>query len=154
VGWGYPGCVPRDPDSPAFRLRLDWDELAFGRPRYAPARGFIPRVDVYYCGKAEPRAVVRAELPGIDIEDVAIEIRGRQLVIAGERRPEAPDEQRVYQQVEIESGPFRRVVELGADVAADGAEASYQDGVLRVEIPLARLSRASARRVPVQSRSG
>ena len=45
---------------------------------------------------------------------------------------------RVYQQVEIEAGPFRRVVELGADVVAERARATYDDGVLRVELPLRR----------------
>jgi HSP20 family protein len=57
-------------------------------------------------------------------------------------------EGRVYQQLEIETGPFRRVVELGADVVADKASASYVDGVLQVEIPLAE-PEESVRRVPI-----
>jgi HSP20 family protein len=44
----------------------------------------------------------------------------------------------VYQQIEIEHGPFRRIVELGAEVVAGEARASYEDGMLEVEIPLAR----------------
>ena len=44
----------------------------------------------------------------------------------------------VYQQVEIERGPFQRVIELGADVRAQEAKAVYEDGMLRVELPLAR----------------
>ena len=94
-----------------------------------------------------PRAVVKVDLAAVDPADVALEIRGRQLVIAGERRPgEAAG--RLYQQIEIEHGPFRRVVELGADVVADQASASYADGVLQVEIPLARPDQ-SVRRVPI-----
>ena len=42
---------------------------------------------------------------------------------------------RLYQQLEIEQGVFRRVVELGADVVADEARAAYDDGILRVEVP-------------------
>ena len=99
-------------------------------------RGFSPRVDVYYTDNP-PRAVVKVDLAAVDPGDVALEIRGRQLLIAGERRPTEAGG-RLYQQIEIEHGPFRRVVELGADVVADEASASYVDGVLQVEIPLAR----------------
>ncbi len=106
--------------------------------------GFSPRVDVYYCG-SPPRAIVKAELAGVEIDSVALEVAGRDLVISGER-PVQETEGRVYQQVEIEAGPFRRVVELGVDVLAERARASYEDGVLRVELPLAG---QVARRVPI-----
>jgi HSP20 family protein len=108
--------------------------------------GFSPRVDVYYCGDP-PRAIVKVELPGIEIDSVALEVAGRELVISGER-PVQETEGRVYQQVEIEAGRFRRVVELGADVVAERARASYEDGILRVELPLAG---QVARRVPIDS---
>ena len=57
-------------------------------------------------------------------------------------------EGRTYQQVELPSGPFRRVVELSVDVAADEAVATYEDGILRIELPI-RLERA-ARQVPIE----
>jgi HSP20 family protein len=109
--------------------------------------GFSPRVDVYYAGGDSPRAVVKAELAGVDIETVGLEVAGRELVITGER-PVAETEGRVYQQVEIEAGPFRRVVELGVDVVAERARASYEDGILRVELPLAG---QVARQVPIDT---
>jgi HSP20 family protein len=131
------------------RMRREIDELfgqAFeGRPGLR-GRGFSPRVDVYYTDNP-PRAVVKVDLAAVDPADVALEIRGRQLVIAGERRPREAGG-RLYQQIEIEHGPFRRVVELGADVRADDASASYVDGVLQVEIPLAQPEQ-SVRRVPI-----
>ena len=82
------------------------------------------------------------------IEDVALEIRGRQLLIAGERRAEQA-EGRLFQQIEIEHGPFRRSVELGADVVAEEAKASYDDGILMVEVPLAQRDERR-RRVPIE----
>lgn len=146
--------MPRDRDLIALRrLRLDWDQLALGRPPVDHRHGFHPRVDVYYRGEHAPRAVVRVELPGVDVERLTIEVRGRMLVIAGERRTESAERRR-YQQVEIESGPFRREIELGSEVAAEDAEASYQDGILLVEIPLAPPRGVGARHVPVQSRTG
>jgi HSP20 family protein len=120
------------------RMRREIDELFGDVFERAGLRGhgFSPPVDVYYVDDP-PRAVVRADLAGIDIADVALEIRGRQLLIAGERRA-GQAEGRLYQQIEIEHGHFRRAVELGADVVADQARASYEDGVLTVEVPLAR----------------
>jgi len=133
------------------RMRREIDEI-FGdvfERRVVRSGGFSPRVDIYYCGDP-PRAVVKAELAGVEIERVSLEVRGRQLVIEGVRLPPQESENRVYQQVEIEHGPFRRVVELGADVDAERASANYDDGVLRVEIPLVVEERSL--RVPIEQR--
>jgi HSP20 family protein len=107
-------------------------------------------VDVYYCGQP-PRAVVKADLAGVDVDEVSLEIRGRQLIIAGERRAQEAGG-RLYQQIEIAHGPFRRVVELGADVEAEAANATYEDGILRIEIPLVPQQDRS-KRIPIESRA-
>jgi len=133
------------------RMRREIDELfgdVFERAGLAPRRGFQPRVDVFYVDDP-PRAVVKAELPGVDVDEVGLEIRGRQLVIAGERRPDEAAG-RLYQQIEIEHGPFRRVVELGADVVAEEARASYEDGILEVQVPLAPREEET-RTVPIEA---
>jgi HSP20 family protein len=131
-------------------MRREIDELfgdVFERRTGLRGRGFSPSVDVFYADNP-PRAVVKADLAGVDISNVALEIRGRQLLIAGERRP-AEAAGRLYQQIEIEHGPFRRLVELGAEVVADEARASYEDGMLEVEIPLAPPDQ-TARRVSIE----
>ena len=71
----------------------------------------------------------------------------RQIAITGER-PLQETEGRVYQQLEIPSGPFRRVVELQVEVDADRASATYEDGILRIELPL-RDPGETTRRVPI-----
>ena len=134
------------------RMRRDIDELfgdVFERAGFAPRRAFSPNIDVYYCGKP-PRAIVKADLAGVDLDDVGIEIRGRQIVITGERKSQE-GEGRLYQQIEIPHGPFRRVIELGADVVADAARASYEDGVLRLEVPLVDADE-QVREIPIRSR--
>ena len=68
--------------------------------------------------------------------EIELEIRGRELILAGHRRAAEPEEERVYQQLEIQHGPFRRVVALGADVESDQAKAVYEDGMLIVTLPL------------------
>ena len=128
------------------RMRRQMDEL-FDR-RLAPQRrgGFSPEVDVYYADNP-PRAVVRADLAGIDPNEIELKIRGRELTLSGQRRPQRGEE-RVYQQIEIEHGPFRRVVALGVDVDSTAAQASYEDGILTVELPVAQP--APSRTVPIQ----
>src|SRR6476469_2678581 len=134
------------------RMRREMDEL-FGDVLdrgLSPRRrgGFSPAVDVYYASDP-PRAVVRADLAGIDPAEVQLEIRGRELILSGHREEVPPtSDDRVYQQLEIEIGPFRRVVALGADVDSEAADATYEDGILTIELPLNRPSQP--RSVPIR----
>jgi HSP20 family protein len=136
------------------RMRREMDELfgsvwgAAGPLSRRPQTGFSPRVDVYYCGEPA-KAIVKVELAGVSLDSIGLEVVGRDLVISGER-PIQETEGRVYQQVEIQTGPFRRVIELNADPVADEASATYDDGVLRVELPL-RPRAATSRSVPIET---
>jgi HSP20 family protein len=137
------------------RMRREMDELfgdVFERTGLSRKRaGFSPAVDVTYAADP-PRAIVTAELAGIEIDQLELEVHGRELVLAGSRPPAAVDGE-IYQQVEIERGPFRRVVQLGADVRAEEAKARYEDGILRVELPLVQ-SESRPRSVPIESTGG
>lgn len=137
------------------RMRREIDELfgdVFDRPLPHRRRGaFSPPVDVAYA-EDPPRAIVTAALSGIGVEDLEIEVQGAELVISGQRRPAAA-EGMVYQQIEIQHGPFRRVIALGAEVIAEDTKASYEDGMLVVELPLALAQRRS-RSVPIEAPGG
>jgi HSP20 family protein len=139
----------RDPFANFERMRREMDQLfgdVFGRAGMARRRaGFLPAVDVAYT-LDPPRAIVTAELAGIDPAGIEIEIEGRKLLLSGSRGP-AQTRTDVYQQVEIERGPFRRVIELGADVRGEEARATYEDGMLRIELPLVRIP--GSRPVPI-----
>jgi HSP20 family protein len=140
--------VTRDPFANFERMRREIDQLfgdVFERTGLR-GRGFSPAVDVFYLDDP-PRAVVRADLAGVVLDDVSLQIHGRQLLIEGQRRAEQADGC-LYQQIEIEHGPFRRTVELGTDVVSDEAKAAYEDGILVVEVPLA--ARNETRRVPIE----
>jgi HSP20 family protein len=132
------------------RMRREIDELfgdVFERTGLTQSRTFTPEVDVYYCGQPA-RAIVKVAVPGVDPDDVSLEVRGRQLVVAGRRRAQEA-EGRLYQQIEIPHGPFKRVIELSAEVDAEQASATYADGILRIEIPLAQ-PEENARRIPIE----
>jgi HSP20 family protein len=124
-------------------IYVDWS-----RTRYVTRRssGFSPNVDVYYCGEPQ-RAIVKVDLAGVELSQVGIEVSGRQLAIVGERQLQET-EGRVYQQIEIPSGQFRRVVELQVEVDAERASATYEEGILRIELPL-RDPNETTRRVPI-----
>ncbi len=133
------------------RMRREMDALfgdVFERSGLSRRRaGRWPAVDVAYAADP-PRAIVTVELAGVEGSGIAVQIEGRRLILAGRREaPSAVGE--VYQQVEIERGAFRRVIELGADPQSDRASARYEDGMLRIELPLqARAPRS--RSVPIE----
>jgi HSP20 family protein len=133
------------------RMRREVDELLGDAAGRAMTRrgGFAPRVDVLYA-KDPPRAIVQAELSGIDLADLELQVEGRVLVLSGLRRPPAA-EGSVYHRLEIEHGPFRRAVDLGVDVESDAATATYHDGLLRVELPLVQPG-SRRRSVPIERR--
>jgi HSP20 family protein len=142
------------------RMRREMDELfgdVFGGGLAAGGRGsasrgaFTPFVDVYYVADP-PRAVVRADLAGVRASEIELEIRGRELILAGQRRPADAEEERLYQQLEVQHGPFRRVIGLGADVDVDAAKATYEDGMLTVELPI--VAPAGSRTVPIRHADG
>jgi HSP20 family protein len=133
------------------RMRREMDQVmgdTWSRTRYIARRssGFSPNVDVYYCGDPQ-RAIVKVDLAGVELSQVGIEVSGRHLAITGERQVQE-SEGRVYQQIEIPSGQFRRVVELQVEVDADRASATYEEGILRIDLPL-RDPNETSRRVPI-----
>jgi HSP20 family protein len=137
-----------DPLANFARMRREMLGNSWGRTTYVSRHttGFSPNVDVYYCGDPQ-RAVVKVDLAGVDLSEIGIEVSGRRLAIVGERHVQET-EGRVYQQVEIPSGPFRRIVEFQVDVDADRAKATYEDGILRIDLPL-RDPAETTRQVPI-----
>jgi HSP20 family protein len=140
----------RDPFANFDRMRREMDEIfgdALERSGIPRRRVRWPAVDVTYAPDP-PRAIVTAELAGVRTEDVELHVEGRRLILSGRRGSPSPEGE-VYQQIEIERGAFRRVLELGADVDSDRVRARYEDGMLRVELPL--LTRGTrSRAVPIE----
>ena len=104
-------------------------------PRFAgQRRGFQPQCDCYRTDDP-PTLHLLLELPGVDPAVVRIVASGTGLVVSGVRERPHPAAVR-YHQVEIEYGPFERRIELAEDVDADDVTATYEAGMLRLEVPL------------------
>lgn len=85
----------------------------------------------------EQRLVVRLEVPGMDKEDINIDVVDDALIISGEKRFERESQEGRWRTMQCAYGSFRRAVPLPVPVKAEGAVASYKNGVLRVEMPKA-----------------
>jgi HSP20 family protein len=107
-----------------------WEVASYAGQR----RGFQPQCDCY---RTEDPPVLHLvlELPGVDPDAVRIVTVGTALVVSGVRRRPHPAAAR-YHQVEIEYGPFERRIELAEGVDVDNATATYDAGMLRLEVPL------------------
>jgi HSP20 family protein len=121
-------------------------------PRFSGMRaGFRPQIDAYRT--ADPaELVVLVELPGVEPETIELVVAEGMLQVAGERvRPRTAGQ--VYQQMELDYGPFRRQIQLGDDVDVTKAHASYEQGVLRVVVPVATRVKQTERVTIVVTRS-
>lgn len=117
----------------------------FGTPA-GSRRGFVPAAEAVRDGDD---AVVRVELPGVDVEkDVTVEVDRNRLVVSGERRDDRAEEQGGLRLREVRYGVFRRAFALPAHVTADAVSASYDAGVLSVRVA-GVYAGTGARRIPV-----
>lgn len=94
--------------------------------------------DVY---EDDKRLVVRLEVPGMEKEDMQVEVVGDALVVSGEKRFQREGSEGRWRVMQCAYGSFRRVVPLPAPVRVDEARASYKNGVLRIELPKVAPSR-------------
>jgi HSP20 family protein len=97
-----------------------------------PASGkFVPAVDIYDDGE---KVVLTLEIPGVKEEDVDIRVENQTLSVRGERKFEVEDKKEHYQRVERHFGSFYRSFTLPTSVDTDTIAATYNAGVLKVEL--------------------
>jgi HSP20 family protein len=111
-------------------------------PRFSGLRaGYRPHVDCY---RTDDALTVLVELPGVDPAKINLIVAEGTLYLSGERtRPR--EEGQVYQQMELDYGPFRRQISVGTDVDVTQAHAEYELGMLRIVLPVARRPGAGER---------
>jgi HSP20 family protein len=79
--------------------------------------------------------VLRADLPGMDRDDIDIEVKDRVLTVSGERKYEHEDKREGFYRVERSFGRFSRALRLPRGVDASAVSASFDRGVLEVTVP-------------------
>ena len=93
----------------------------------------IPAIDVF---EQEGKLHVHAELPGLKLADITVELGDDVLTISGEKKDEREVKEDNYHRTERSYGKFRRQVGLPAGADVDHVEAKFKDGVLEIEIPV------------------
>ena len=93
---------------------------------------WMPAMDLV---EADDHFLLKADLPGLAEEDVAIEVQDNVLTVSGERKAEHERKERGWYRLERSFGRFSRSLTLPEGVNADGISASFDKGVLDVRIP-------------------
>ena len=139
---------------PEERFLLDWGPVAeLGRASLLSEllessgwplseRGFIPPADLE---ETDDAFLVEVELPGVERDDVEVELVGRRLTIHGERKER--ERVGILRRRTRRVGEFHYEVVLPGDVAEDEVEARFADGVLTVRVPKAE--KAKPRKIKV-----
>jgi HSP20 family protein len=103
-----------------------------------------PSVDIY---ENKEQIVLEAELPGMKREDFELTVENNVITLRGERQFEKKDDADNYHRVERSYGSFTRSFTLPQTVSAEGANAEYRNGVLRVTLP--KREETKARRIEI-----
>jgi HSP20 family protein len=98
----------------------------------ASARRWIPAMDLV---ETEDHYVLTADLPGLGQEDISLEFDGDVLTLSGERKAEQTERKDGYYRIERASGAFSRSLTLPEGVDPDAVKATFEKGVLEVQIP-------------------
>ena len=103
-----------------------------GKTESLSTGSFIPSVDVY---EDAQKLALRLEVPGIKPEDVDIRVENNTLTVKGERRFASEEKEENYHRIERRFGSFVRSFALPQTVDADPVSASYEHGILSIELP-------------------
>jgi HSP20 family protein len=144
--------------TPFSLMRKLSDELdrAFGTSFGLPTWGrgaeeyghWSPAVEVR---RDENNLIVAAELPGINKDNVKVEITNEGLMITGERRSEHEERQRGFYRSERNYGKFYRLVPLPDGIDGDKVKAQFKDGLLEVQIPLPESMQRKNREIQIKT---
>ena len=90
------------------------------------------KVDIY---EKDNSIVLKAELPGIPKEDISVDIKGKLVTVGGERKQDEEINKENYYRRERTCGKFERTFNLPFEVNSDTVKATFNDGILKLEIP-------------------
>lgn len=114
------------------RLFQELIHQPWGGRRPSEPSGWQPRVDM--CETPEA-FIVEVELPGVQREDVRIEVHDDTLYITGERRATSEHQERNYYRIERSYGRFERQLQLPGTVAREAIRADFDAGILIITLP-------------------
>lgn len=121
-----------------------FDQLWRSGPLPTNATSYTPRMDVT---ENDAELVVRAELPGLEENQISVALEDGVLTISGERTAEEASDESGVRLREIFRGRFERALRLPTEVDGDAVTAAYRNGILEVKLPKAPAARM--RTIPI-----
>ena len=122
----------REVDTLHSEVNRIFDTFFGGRSANGGQRRWVPAMDLT---ETDDHLVLRADLPGLDKDDVKIEVTDGVLTISGERKAEQEERTDGFYRVERAFGAFSRSMSLPEHVDAEKVSADFDNGVLEVRIP-------------------
>lgn len=115
-------------------LQADLNRAFTGGGAYRPARRgqVFPRMNVW---SSKEGLIIDAELPGVDVKDVDISVKGDELTLQGKTSPCETGKDVVWRRQERPSGEFSRMLQLPFKADGNGVKAAYKNGILRISVP-------------------
>jgi len=120
-----------------------------GQDELTSSGSFVPAVDVY---QDEHKLTLKLEIPGVKQEDLDVQVENNTLTIRGERRFEKEEKEENFQRIERRYGSFSRSFTLPNTIDTENVNASYENGVLKLE--LAKREEAKPKQIKVNIGSG
>jgi HSP20 family protein len=115
--------------------RIFADAYARGGDDDVMTRGaWVPPVDIYQTDRHE--LVLKAELPDLNREDIALRVENNTLTISGQKKMDTEVKEQQYHRIERTFGTFSRSFTLPPTVDTNAIGADYKNGVLTVRLPL------------------
>ena len=123
---------------------------------YEPFRSIGERIADWFAPRAEAKASnahyeIAMELPGVEKEDIDIQLHDGVLTVKGEKRTERKEEGEGYFFSEREYGRFQRTFRLPGDVAEDDVAADFSNGVLKIRVPKRAAVKDKAKKIQVNA---
>ncbi len=110
----------------------------------------LPQINVSTKGN---NVIVEAEIPGVDEDNLDIEIGETAVRISGEKKDEKEVDEKDYYHKEVSYGSFQRVVPLPCEVKHEKAKAEVKDGVLKIVIPKVETKKAKTVKIKAKKAS-
>lgn len=120
-----------------------------GQNELSTTSSFIPAVDVY---EDDHKVVLKLEIPGVEEKDLDVQVENNTLTVRGERKFEKEEKEENFHRIERRYGTFSRSFTLPNTLDTDKVNASYENGVLRIE--LNKRAEAKPKQVKVNVGSG
>ena len=119
-----------------------------GMPGFLGTKALMPQVDE---SEDESGFHIKMELPGMDQKDVDITLEDGRLTVRGEKKQEEEEKSKDFYRSERSFGSFRRVLPVPGDVDETKIQASFEKGVLKIDLPKTEEARKKVKHITVKA---